>query len=80
MSIPSATNPKSFIIDLPNEADVFLVDSENLEKYRNKDNFNFVGGHYQAGQQQIFIPRKDTWTAIVDSGNFGETFNCHWEY
>lgn len=55
------------------EANVQLLDSENLNRYKTGRTFNYYGGHYKASPARIVIPHTGGWHVIADlGGNAGQ--------
>ena len=50
------------------EANVQLLDSANLTRYKEGRTFNYYGGHYKASPARIAIPHTGNWHVIVDLG------------
>ena len=52
------------------EANVQLLDSVNFERYRRRQNYNYVGGHYTVSPVQLAIPNDGHWHVVVDLGGY----------
>ena len=60
-------------VTISNAANVRLLDSDNLRKYRYGRIPTYVGGHYKDSPVQFEIPAAGHWYVVVDlGGNAGE--------
>ena len=59
------------------EANVFLVDPINYERYRRGHSFTYFGGHYTSAPARLSIPHDGTWILVADLGGAAgsTTFN-----
>lgn len=55
-------------VHLKHAADVFLVDSMNLQKYKNGRQFSYHGGHYTRTPVIITVSGTARWYLIVRGG------------
>lgn len=53
------------------EANVLLLDSVNLARYRHGDSYRYHGGHFTASPARIGVPSTGHWHVVVDLGGFG---------
>lgn len=51
-----------------NAANVLILDSGNLAKYRQGLEFSYCGGHYTSSPARIGVPHAGHWHAVVDLG------------
>ena len=54
-----------------NAANVQLLDSSNLQKYKNGRQYQYFGGHMTTSISQIPIPHNGHWHVVVDLGGGG---------
>lgn len=66
--IPCADSNGSLSVDveLQYAADVFLVDSVNLRKYKAGQSFKYFGGHYTKSPVTITVSGSGRWYLIVN--------------
>lgn len=57
-------------VTITNAANVRLLDSDNLRKYRYGRIPSFVGGHYKESPVLFEIPRAGHWYVVVDLGGY----------
>lgn len=55
-------------VHLKNTADVFLVDSDNFQKYKSGRDFKYFGGHYNKTPVHISVSGTGRWYLIVRGG------------
>ena len=53
-----------------NAANVLLLDSTNLQNYKNGRKYQYFGGHMTSSISQLPIPRTGHWYVVVDLGGF----------
>jgi hypothetical protein len=53
------------------EANVMLLDSVNVSRYRQDQKFDYHGGHYTHSPIRIAVPRAGHWHVVVDLGGAG---------
>lgn len=53
-----------------NAANVLLLDSSNLQKYKNGRQYEYFGGHMTTSVSQIPIPRTGNWHVVIDLGGY----------
>jgi len=53
-----------------NAANVLLLDSVNLKKYKNGQNPKYFGGNMTSSISQIRIPRTGHWYVVIDLGGY----------
>ena len=53
------------------EANVQLLDSANLQRYKNGGQFTYHGGHYKQSPARVTVPHAGTWYVTVDLGGYG---------
>ena len=49
-------------------ANVQLVDTVNLERYRREELFHYVGGFYSESPVRLTVPRAGRWHLVIDLG------------
>jgi len=54
------------------ESDVMLLDSTNLQAFKRRAQFRYVGGHYRSSPVCLQVPTNGNWTVVVVPG-FGGT-------
>lgn len=52
------------------EANVSLLDSANLDRYRNGGSFDYRGGHFHQSPAVIAVPHSGHWHVAVDLGGY----------
>ena len=52
------------------EANVQLLDSTNLQHYKNHGQFTYYGGHYKQSPVHLTIPHAGTWHVTIDLGGY----------
>ena len=52
------------------EANVQLLDGNNLQHYKSGRNFNYYGGHYTQSPVRLTIPHTGTWYVTIDLGGY----------
>ncbi len=57
-------------VSITSAANVRLLDSENLRKYRYGRRHEYIGGHYKEPAVFIRIPRAGHWYVVVDLGGY----------
>ena len=57
-------------VTIMNPANVRLLDSENLRKYRYGRIPSYIGGHYKESPVRFQIPRAGHWYVVVDLGGY----------
>lgn len=57
-------------VTLTDAANVRLLDSDNLRKYRYGRIPNYIGGHYKESPVLLEIPRAGHWYVVVDLGGY----------
>jgi Domain of unknown function (DUF1883) len=50
------------------EANVMLLDSVNVSRYRQGQEFDYHGGHFTRSPIRIAVPRAGHWHVVVDLG------------
>lgn len=50
------------------EANVMLLDSVNVIRYRDGQGFEYHGGHYTRSPVRIAVPRAGHWHVVIDLG------------
>lgn len=55
-------------VHLGNAANVCLVDSANLRRYRCRDSFRYIGGHYKCTPVTLRVPSQGHWHVVADLG------------
>lgn len=54
-------------VELSHAANVFLLDSTNFRKWKNRQSFNFYGGHYTHSPVNISVNGVGRWYLIVEN-------------
>jgi hypothetical protein len=55
-------------VDLTSRANVLLVDSTNLQRYRSGQDFRYLGGEARQSLVRLQVPYAGTWHVVVDLG------------
>jgi hypothetical protein len=56
------------VVTIDHAANVMLLNSNNLNYYRNGSRFTYYGGHYDRSPVRIGVPNADTWHIVIDLG------------
>jgi len=57
-------------VKLDKQANVFLVDNDNYEKYRNREDFQYYGGMAKKSPASLKPPSPGHWRLVVDLGGY----------
>lgn len=60
-------------VELANRANVQLVDSDNLRKYRSGSQYRYIGGQALRSPLRLEIPYSGHWHVVVDLGGAAGT-------
>lgn len=58
---------------LNKQANVFLVDDINFNKYKRGENYTYYGGHAKTSPIRLRPPRAGHWNAVIDLGGYSGT-------
>lgn len=77
MKIPYAdsTGSLSVTVKLRHAADVFLVDTNNYNKFKAHRNFKYFGGHYNRSPVKITVSGRGRWYLIVIGSDYEYRFH-----
>ncbi|HET9868315.1 MAG TPA: DUF1883 domain-containing protein [Nitrospira sp.] len=59
-----------------NAANVLLLDTINLARYRQDAGYSYHGGHYTHSPARIQVPHSGHWHVVVDLGGRGGQVNA----
>ena len=52
-------------VNLKQNADVLVMDNTNLQYFKNRNNYKFLGGGFTSGLVKIQVPNSGTWNLVV---------------
>lgn len=55
-------------VELTSRANVLLLDSTNLQRYRSGQDYRYFGGEAERSPVRLHVPHADTWHVVVDLG------------
>jgi hypothetical protein len=58
------------------EANVLLLDDDNLRRYRRRDRCRYFGGHFTSSPARIQVPAFGRWHVVVDLGGYAGHVNA----
>jgi len=61
-------------VTLSSAANVILLDTTNIHKYKNSMKFEYHGGHANVSPYRITIPESGTWYVVIDG--YSGTIKC----
>lgn len=60
--------PATAVVTIDRQANVHLLDEYNFQRYRRREGFTYLGGHYTQSPVYIAIPHAGRWHVVVDLG------------
>lgn len=57
-------------VTLSTAANVFLLDSPNLQNYEDRKKYSYYGGYATHSPYKITVPRAGTWYIVIDFGEY----------
>jgi hypothetical protein len=57
-------------------ANVQLLDTANLQRYRGGQQFSFYGGHFTRSPARIGVPSTGHWHVVIDLGGYDGQVNA----